>query len=1262
MSDVLDILARLRFAVDNKTLVDTKKDLTSINKTVEEFLKLSKKEQDELRKQLSIVDALKLKEVELLNARNKANSPEALKRYNAELLRTRQQLNNIDNAGTPKATKQLPTPQARDKAVVSNIGGEVAGGLGIPLTAGAGLLAVGAAVVGVGVKAFEATAKYQKFQAVLSNTLGKEVGREAFQEIKQFAKETPFELEEVTGAYIKLVNRGFKPTQEQMRNLGDIAASQGKSLDQLAEAVLDAQTGEFERLKEFGIRASKSGDQVSLSFKGVTKTVQNSDEAIQKAIVEFGKLGGVAGSMQAVTRTLGGAFTNLGDSIDQLFANIGNQSSGLFKELIDGASEVVGVLNEWTEVPLSETLRQEQAEINGLVQGIVSVNDNNELRNSLMAELNSKYPEFLGNIDAENVSNGVLLGTLRAVNEKYEERIKLQLQSEAQQLIQKEQAATLVEQSKATASLGLALKTNLKLDIDLTDVEKLKQTIDGLTNDQLQKIDVEGLGLNFGKDLFAKAGQSKLGQFFGSNNDLKNFLKEYVSDIEEGQKKQKEFIQKNTILNNLSQKEAQLTKEKQAQNLKDAKEQLENFLSIPVEEQTLKVKQKIDELRAYITARERDALNKDKTDGKSGTISPAKPKPKPTKPPEPISFQKDIDKVDEDIRKSKVQSDKDSIQGIEERLKLEKELELKGYKDKYDEAQKDGKLNQKARNEYNQLLLKVNEKYNLLELNDIKDFNSKKAELLKSIGEQLLKQQESLNDKNLKLIKDSLSRERETIKSERKKQLEQIQEDFEKQSKILDEFETKLGPQKENESEATKKNRQGLTEVRTALATQREDSIRSVELNSQNASLDLADKYTKKALDKLEEQLNKEELSIERSYAKRILTATESYKKGILNEEQYQKELERINNEKTSVLDDARIKALEEEQALIQRILATYTSLKLIGAPTPITDAQAKDLKAKSDKNETDITTLKTGKTKKEGDTTTKEEEERKKKIDEGLQLTKQGLQDTFSGISDVLEAELDRVDALIQKQTERVEKYRELADKGQAEQYQREVERLDALEQERDKIRKKQETAQKAQIIANQALAISNGIVAISSAAAIPFPFNVIAIAATVAGLASGLFAAKSQLSAIGKYAKGTRYLKDDRFPDGVDTVPIFANKGERIIPTEENKRNSWLYDKIQDDPSFVEDVKQRFSVKQPINYKKTAQIINQAQEIRANVHLSSDFKELKDEMKQTRSQLKEVLIEIRNKPVPSLNLDRNGLIKIIETSNNQTTIKQKL
>ena len=93
--------------------------------------------------------------------------------------------------------------------------------------------------------------EFAKYEAVLRNTFqSQEKAVTSMSMLKQLAKETPYSLQEVTEAYIKMVNRGITPTHDEIIKLGDLASSQGKSLDQLIEALLDAQTGEFERLKD----------------------------------------------------------------------------------------------------------------------------------------------------------------------------------------------------------------------------------------------------------------------------------------------------------------------------------------------------------------------------------------------------------------------------------------------------------------------------------------------------------------------------------------------------------------------------------------------------------------------------------------------------------------------------------------------------------------------------------------------------------------------------------------------------------------------------------------------------------------------------------------------------------------------------------------------------------------------------------------------------------------------------------------------------
>ena len=212
-----------------------------------------------------------------------------------------------------------------------------------------GALSVGA-FVSFGQEVLKVTAEFEKFGAVLGNTLGSDaLAKLKLKEIEDFAAKTPFGVKELTEAFVKLANQGFKPTGDEMRRLGDLAASTGKSFDQLAEGILDAQTGEFERLKEFGIRAKDAGDKVIFTFKGVQTTVEKSSEAIRNYVTSLGDAEGVSGSMAVISETLTGKISNLGDSWDQMLVSVGGNTSGVFSGAISIISEAINEITEFNK-------------------------------------------------------------------------------------------------------------------------------------------------------------------------------------------------------------------------------------------------------------------------------------------------------------------------------------------------------------------------------------------------------------------------------------------------------------------------------------------------------------------------------------------------------------------------------------------------------------------------------------------------------------------------------------------------------------------------------------------------------------------------------------------------------------------------------------------------------------------------------------------------------------------------------------------------
>ena len=180
--------------------------------------------------------------------------------------------------------------------------------------------------------------------------------------IKEFAATTPYALNEVTQGFVRMKSLGLDATEGALRSYGNTASAMGKSLDQMIEAVADASTGEFERLKEFGIRASKEGDRVSLTFQGVTKTIGNSAAEISGYLRDIGDIQ-FGGAMEDRAKTLDGALSNLGDTWDGLFLTISQQNAGgliydsvtLASGAIGDAIDILDAMNRATEENAKQT-------------------------------------------------------------------------------------------------------------------------------------------------------------------------------------------------------------------------------------------------------------------------------------------------------------------------------------------------------------------------------------------------------------------------------------------------------------------------------------------------------------------------------------------------------------------------------------------------------------------------------------------------------------------------------------------------------------------------------------------------------------------------------------------------------------------------------------------------------------------------------------------------------------------------------------------
>lgn len=209
----------------------------------------------------------------------------------------------------------------------------VAKGMGLALAAVTGA-AVGLAAVLVPVQ--------RQFDIMngqlLTATGSTENAAHAMEALNKFAAQTPYDLEQAVIGFTKLVNLGLTPSERAMTSYGNTASAMGKSMEQMIEAVADAATGEFERLKEFGIKASKEGDRVTFTFRGVKTEIGNSAAEIEKYLMDIGEVE-FAGAMEAQMDTLNGRISQSEIAMNDLKLAIAQSGIGdILKTAVEGTT------------------------------------------------------------------------------------------------------------------------------------------------------------------------------------------------------------------------------------------------------------------------------------------------------------------------------------------------------------------------------------------------------------------------------------------------------------------------------------------------------------------------------------------------------------------------------------------------------------------------------------------------------------------------------------------------------------------------------------------------------------------------------------------------------------------------------------------------------------------------------------------------------------------------------------------------------------
>lgn len=191
------------------------------------------------------------------------------------------------------------------------------------------------------------------------------------------ANRTPFEGGELVEGAAKFEAMGMS-AEQWLTRAGDMAAATNKSFDQATEALIDAQTGELERLKEFGITKAMIVAQGEKLFRKV-QLVNNKGQIVNQekfnqaliSLMEDKFAGGMekqAGTMKGLWSTVTGVTKSALAEMVGMTSDGSIRAGSAMERLKGGVSQLAGRLEQWqqdgTLARLGEQLDQ------GLARGL----------------------------------------------------------------------------------------------------------------------------------------------------------------------------------------------------------------------------------------------------------------------------------------------------------------------------------------------------------------------------------------------------------------------------------------------------------------------------------------------------------------------------------------------------------------------------------------------------------------------------------------------------------------------------------------------------------------------------------------------------------------------------------------------------------------------------------------------------------------------------------------------------------------------------
>jgi len=242
-------------------------------------------------------------------------------------------------------------------------------------------IGVTAGIAALGKGMIENAADMQSYRNTLNVVMkDQELAAQTMVWAANYANETPFDTKGVVEATVRLQSYGIA-AQDVLPGIGDMASVMGKDLMQAVEAVADAQTGELERMKEFGITKDmiiSQADKLRLGMvvnnKGQITDQENFNKAMFSLMQER-----FAGGTEMQAKTWKGVMSTISGTWQTTLAQMagvaidGSVVQGSFFDVAtQGASKLSDMLVIITSGGMIEALSQGLGNVMSIAAGGIS--------------------------------------------------------------------------------------------------------------------------------------------------------------------------------------------------------------------------------------------------------------------------------------------------------------------------------------------------------------------------------------------------------------------------------------------------------------------------------------------------------------------------------------------------------------------------------------------------------------------------------------------------------------------------------------------------------------------------------------------------------------------------------------------------------------------------------------------------------------------------------------------------------------------------